>query len=254
MSREPVELRIEDGVARITLCDPDNRNAVTIRSAEAFARTTRQATTDPSVRVIVLVGTGAFFSVGGDIAEFLANKDDLAAHLAVLTDNIHAGVRHLVHARAPVVVGLNGIAAGGGVGMMLTGDVIVARQSAKINSGYTRSGLTPDAGLSWFLPRLVGHARAFEIVAMNEFISAETARELGLVSRVVADEDFEAELEATVERFKAMAGTVLGDAKRLLRQAAGATLDAHLEAEAESIAARVRTAETRAILDAFIKG
>jgi 2-(1,2-epoxy-1,2-dihydrophenyl)acetyl-CoA isomerase len=250
---EPVELRIDDGVARIILNDPGNRNAVTARSAEAFARAARQAAIDPTVRVILLTGTGAFFSVGGDIGEFLSNEADLSGHLAVLTDYIHAGVRHLVHARAPVVVGLNGIAAGGGVGIMLSGDFIIAKESAKINSGYTRSGLTPDAGLSWFLPRLVGHVRAFEIIAFNEFLSARQALDLGVLSRVVADGEFEAELEAAVGRLKAMPGNVLGDAKRLLRHAADVTIDVQLEAEAESIAARVRTPETRAILNGFLK-
>ena len=140
---------------------------------------------------------------------------------------------------------------GGGVGLMLSGDVIVANRSARINSGYTRSGLTPDAGLTWHLPRLIGHARAFEIAAFNEFISAQQALELGLVSRVVDDEAFEAELESVVERLKGSVGSVLGDTKRLLRQGAVQSLEAHLDAEALAIAARVNLPETVEKLAAF---
>jgi len=248
---EPVTIRIADGVARIVLADPDNRNAVTARSSAAFLDAARQAVTSPDVRVIVLAGTGDFFSVGGDIGEFMANEGALAQHLATLTDNIHGGIRHLVQSSIPVVVGLNGMVAGGGVGMMLAGDVIVARRSARIASGYTRSGLTPDAGLSWHLPRLVGHARAFEILAFNEFLTAGQALDLGLVSRVVEDEAFEQELETVIDRLKGGVGTVLGDTKRLLRQSAGQTLDSQLEAEARAIALRVGLPETVEKLAAF---
>ncbi len=250
---EPVTVTIADGVARITLDDASNRNAVTVRSSASFLRASRQAVTDPTVRVIALSGAGDYFSVGGDIEEFLANDDNLPGHIATLTDNIHGGIRHLVQAPIPVVVGLNGVAAGGGVGMMLSGDVIVAKRSARINSGYTRSGLTPDAGLTWFLPRLVGHARAFEIMAFNEFLSASEALDLGLVSRVVGDADFAVEFEAVVDRLKCMPGAVLGATKRLLRQAAGATLESHLEAEACAIANQVALPETLEKLASFAK-
>ncbi len=250
---EPVKLAVADGVARITLDDATNRNSVTVRSSAAFLRACRRAATDPSVRVIVLVGQGNYFSVGGDINEFLANGDDLPGHIAVLTDNIHSGIRHLVHAASPVVVGLNGIAAGGGVGMMLSGDVIVAKRSARINSGYTRSGLTPDAGLTWFLPRLVGHSRAFEIAAFNDFISADDAKLLGIVSRVVDDADFNEELESVVARLLAAPGSVLGETKRLLRRSASSSLESQLDAEALAIAKRVTMPETLERLARFAK-
>lgn len=248
----PVTLTITNGVARIVLDDAANRNAVTAQSSAAFLAAARQAVSAPDVRVILLTGTGDVFSVGGDIGEFMANEPALSQHLDVLTGNIHGGIRLLVEANVPVVVGLNGMVAGGGVGMMLAGDVIVAKRSARIASGYTRSGLTPDAGLTWHLPRLVGHARAFEIVAFNEFVSAEQALDLGLVSRVVDDEAFETELESVVEKLKNSVGSVLGDTKRLLRQAAGQSFANQLDAEARAIAARVSLPETLENLAAFV--
>ncbi len=251
---EPVRLAIADSVARITLDDPANRNAVTLRSSAAFLEAARQSVTAPGIRVIVLTGTGDVFSVGGDIGEFVASEESLSQHVAILADNIHGGIRHLVEARIPVVVGLNGLAAGGGVGMALCGDVILAKRSARIASGYTRTGLTPDAGLTWNLPRLVGHARAFEIVAFNEFLSAQQALELGLVSRVVDDDDYEPGLEAVIERLKGGVGSVLGEAKHLLRQSAGQSFESHLDAEAQAIAARVGLPETLERLKAFARG
>ncbi len=246
-------MTVADGVARIVLDDPAKRNAVTARSSAAFLAAARRAVNDSDVRVIVLTATGDFFSVGGDIGEFMANEHALSQHLEVLTDNIHGGIRHLVDAPVPVVVGLNGIVAGGGVGMMLAGDVIVAKRSARIASGYTRSGLTPDAGLTWHLPRLLGHARAFEILAFNEFVSAEQALPLGLVSRVVDDDQFEAELETVIEKLNGSVGRVLGDTKRLLRQSPDAAFEAQLDAEAQAIAMRVGLPETVERLDAFAR-
>jgi 2-(1,2-epoxy-1,2-dihydrophenyl)acetyl-CoA isomerase len=249
----PIDYRVEAGVARITLDDDANRNAVNQRFCEEFARVTRMAATDPAARVILLGARGRFFSVGGDLNEFVAEADRVRDHVHGMTDLFHTGIRHLHHAAAPVVVALNGMAAGGGLSMVLTGDMILARRSAKLNSGYTRSGLTPDGGATWLLPRLVGHLRAFEIMALNETLSAEAAQALGLVTRVVDDEAFEGEVERVVAALAAMAPGVLATLKRLMREGAGRSFESQLDVEGETIARRAETAETLAILRSFLK-
>jgi 2-(1,2-epoxy-1,2-dihydrophenyl)acetyl-CoA isomerase len=251
MVSNPIEFTVSDGIARIIMDAPENRNAVTARFAEEFSRCTRIAASDRTVKVIVLTGTGDFFSPGGDIAEFLGAGDQIDQHIAYLTDHMHAGTRHLASANAPVVIGLNGMAAGGGFGLVLSGDYVIARRSARLNCGYTRSGLTPDAGTTWFLPRIVGHARAFEIAAMNEMITADEAQHLGIVNKVADDPEFAEALEAVVARFAAMPAGSLGTTKRLLRQAESRSLEAHLEVEAEGIRQQVRSAETLAVLNSF---
>lgn len=253
MPDNPIKLTIADGLARIELNNPAGRNAITADSASEFARTTREAATDSSVRVILLKGTGSFFSPGGDIEGFLEQEHRIDQHLAVLTDGIHAGVRHLARARAPVVVGLNGMAAGGGMGMALCGDFVVAAESARMNCAYTRSGLTPDAGTTWFLARRLSHALAFELAALNETITAERAREIGLVNRVVPDEQFDDALEQVIAQFLAMPDTVLGETKLLLRNALENPLECHLEEEAKGIIARGRMPSTIALLKKFLE-
>lgn len=252
-ARKPIAYDVSDGIARIIFDDPENRNAVTAAFAHEFARVTELATTDSSVRVILLGARGSTFSVGGDIREFLADEARIGDHLRLLTDLIHAGVRHLVGAPVPVVVALNGMAAGGGFSMALTGDLVIAKRSAKLNSGYTRSALTPDAGLTWLLPRMVGHARAFEIIALNETLSAEQARELGIVNRVVDDDAFDDEIERLVRRLAEMPLGLLGAVKRLLHDGGGNNLATHLDAEADAIVGRVETPETRDVLSSFIR-
>jgi len=249
----PIDFRVENGVARITLNDDANRNAVNLRFVQEFARITRLAVTDPSVRVILLAANGRFFSVGGDLNEFLSEEERVRDHVHSLTDLFHVGIRHLHRAPAPVIVALNGMAAGGGFSVVLTGDIVIAKRSAKLNSGYTRSGLTPDGGATWVLPRLVGHQRAFEIMAFNETLSAEAAQQIGLVTRVVDDEDFDGEIERVVAHCASMPKDVLGTLKRLMTQGRSISLEAHLDIEGETIAKRAETPETLAVLKAFLK-
>jgi 2-(1,2-epoxy-1,2-dihydrophenyl)acetyl-CoA isomerase len=254
MLHEPLSFTIADGVARLVMESPANRNAVTAAFARRFSECCRLAATDLSVRVILLRGRGPFFSPGGDIREFLEQEHRIGEHVAELTDGIHAGIHYLVGAPAPVVVGLNGVAAGGGLGLVLAGDYVIARDDAKLNCAYTRTGLTPDAGVTWFLANRLSHNRAFELAALNETVDAARAEALGLINRVVPADAFEAELEAVVARFAAMPEGVLATTKRLLRHATESSLETQLEREAEAIIGRVELPATVAALKKFAAG
>lgn len=247
-----IDFRITDGIARITLDDQANRNAVNLQFCGEFAKAARQAATNTTVRVILVEARGRFFSVGGDLNEMLAEADRAQDHVQSMVDLFHVGISHLHRAPSPVVVALGGMAAGGGFSLVLAGDLVVAKRSAKLNSGYTRSGLTPDGGGTWLLPRLVGHQRAFEIMALNETLSAETARALGLVTRLVEDEAFDEDIERLLATLSAMAPGVLGTLRRLMREGATRSFGSHLDAEGEQIARRAGTPETQAILRSFL--
>lgn len=249
-----VQLTVDEGVARILFEDAAGRNAVTLEFCRAFARVTRQAATDPDVKVMVLTAKGRFFSVGGDLADMLAHVDTVRDHVHEMTDLFHVGIRHLHHAPVPVVVALHGMAAGGGMSIALAGDLIVAGRSGKFNSGYTRSGLTPDGGLSWLLPRLVGPVQAFRIMALNQSIGSEEALRLGLVTKVVEDADLDQEVEAMVAALRDMPTGVLGTLKKLTREGAGRSFEAQLDIEGETIARRAESPETLAILRSFLSG
>jgi len=247
-----VDLIIENGVARIIFQDEGGRNAVTLEFCRSFARATRMAATDPDVRVILVAAKGRFFSVGGDLGDMLAHVDTVRDHVHEMTDMFHVGIRHLHHAPVPVVVALHGMAAGGGMSIVLAGDLILAGRSGKFNSGYTRSGLTPDGGLSWLLPRLVGPVQAFRIMALNQTIGAEEAMRLGLVTQVVEDEDLDREVETLVGILCDMPTGVLGTLKKLTREGAGRSFEAQLDLEGETIARRAENPETLAILRSFL--
>jgi 2-(1,2-epoxy-1,2-dihydrophenyl)acetyl-CoA isomerase len=151
----------------------------------------------------------------------------------------------------PVVCAVNGTAAGGGMSLVMMSDLAIATRSARFNLAYTRSGLTPDGGATWFLPRLVGTQRAFDIMALNPTLSAEQAEELGLIARVVEDESFASEVERTLQQLAQAPSNAVGRAKRLLRQSLSNNLETQLELEGRQIAENVSAPETLAALKAF---
>jgi 2-(1,2-epoxy-1,2-dihydrophenyl)acetyl-CoA isomerase len=150
-----------------------------------------------------------------------------------------------------VVVALNGMAAGGGFSLVCAADLVFARRSARLNSGYTRSGLTPDAGATYTLPRLVGSRKAFELMALNPTLTADEAQTLGIVSRVFDDDAFEAGVDAAIAGIARMTPGILAKLKRLVREGATRTLADQLDAEGLSIAGCASSPETLARLKAF---
>jgi 2-(1,2-epoxy-1,2-dihydrophenyl)acetyl-CoA isomerase len=129
----------------------------------------------------------------------------------------------------------------------------VAKQSAKLNAAYARAGLTPDGGCTWFLPRIVGLRRAFDLLATSPTLTARQALELGIVSRVVADDEFGAEVERVVRSLAAAPAGGLAALKALLRESPSCSLQAQLEAEAQSIAARAAAPESQQAFREFLR-
>lgn len=251
MEYEKISFGIADGIARILIDDPANRNAVGLEVTRELARAAVACEADESVRVVLLSATGEVFSVGGDLNEFLAERDRIREHVREMTTWFHLAIAVLNRLEAPVVCGVNGAAAGGGFSLACMTDLAIARRSAKFTLAYTRSGLTPDGGATWFLPRLVGAQRAFDIMATNPTLSAEEAAALGIIARVVDDERFEDELEATLAGLAALPANAAGRAKRLLRQSLDNGLEQQLELEGAAIAAGAAHPETLAALEAF---
>ncbi|OCC23553.1 enoyl-CoA hydratase [Croceicoccus estronivorus] len=248
-----ITLSIADGVATLTLANPERRNAVDLQFTKDFALAALDCATDPRVRVILLRADGPMFSVGGDLAEMIAEKDRAERHVLEMASHFHLGIERLRNAPAPLVVALNGTAAGGGFSLVLGGDVVIAGQSAKLVSAYSKSGLTPDGGATWLLPRLVGRSRAFTILALNPVLTAEAAERIGLVSQIVKDDELDREAMAVARKLAALPSGALAVLKRQLDESAGNGFADQLALEAEWIAKRAADPETQAALDAFFK-
>ena len=236
MAYEALQLERSGGVARITINNEANNNAVGHQFCREFALATLEIASDPDVRAVLIEGRGKSFCMGGDLKEFLSQQGQIRAHVRDMATHFHVAVAQLHNGTAPVIIAVNGMAAGGGFSLVLNADIAIAKRSAKFVPAYTRSGLSPDSGGTWFLPRLVGLQRAFDIFATNPTLTADQAMQLGIVSRVVDDAVFDAEVDKLVQSILAMPPGALSTLKRLLRQSASATLEQHLIAEADALA------------------
>jgi 2-(1,2-epoxy-1,2-dihydrophenyl)acetyl-CoA isomerase len=202
--------------------------------------------------VIVIDAEGPMFSVGGDIDSFVANKDRVHAHILDMATQIHIGIASLRRAPAPVIMAVHGMAAGGGFSFVCGADVVIAGRSAKFNPAFTRSGLTPDAGGTYFFPRIAGSRKAFWIMATNPTLTAEQAEEIGLVSLVVDDDKLAEETNRVARQFADTPSDALCALKTLFRASLTNTLDDQLSLEARSVSSIAATPTTLAMLDAFL--
>ncbi|SNS27481.1 2-(1,2-epoxy-1,2-dihydrophenyl)acetyl-CoA isomerase [Sphingomonas laterariae] len=246
-----VTLEIAGGIARLSLANPARRNAIDLEFLEDFAAAALDIQSDASVRVILLRADGPVFSVGGDLADMVANRHRAERHVLEMASLFHLGIERLQASRAPLVVALGGTAAGGGFSLVLGADLVIAGQSAKLVSAYLKSGLTPDGGATWFLPRLVGRQKAFEIMALSPVLSAQDAQALGLVARVVADDALDAEATAVAAQLAALPSDALFVLKRQLHASPGHGLADQLAVEAGGIARSAAQPDVQAALDAF---
>ena len=188
---EFIQCAIDNGVGIITLDRPEANNALHADAAKELWEATTELTEDPSVRAILVRANGKMFCSGGDLKYMLALEDEaaLAKALKVTTTYFHAAVSRLLRGNAPVVMAIQGAAAGGGFSFAITGDIVIAAESAKFKMAYTASGISPDGGSTWFLPRLVGLRVAQRLALENPTLTAQEALGINLVTQVVPDDE-----------------------------------------------------------------
>ena len=243
---------LQDHVARITLNRPDAGNALDGEMGHELMHAAIRCSEDRAVRAVLLSGAGRMFCVGGDLKSFAAQGERLSAHLKELAGMLHMAISRFVRMDAPLVVAVNGAAGGGGMSFVLAADLVLAAESAKFTMAYTRAGLSPDGGSTFFLPRIVGVRRALELALTNRVLTAREAQEWGLVTRVVPDAALAAEAQALAAQLAAGATRAFGAAKRLLHHSSSESLETQMELEAQAIAERSRGADAREGIAAFI--
>lgn len=243
---------VKDHVARITFNRPDAANALDLQMGLDLMHASIQASEDPAVRAVLITGAGKMFSGGGDLKSFAAQEDKLPGHLKEVALYLHAAISRFVRMDAPLVVAVNGSAGGAGMSLCLFADIVLAAESAKFTLAYTRAGLSPDGGSTYFLPRIIGLRRALELALTNRVLSAKEAAEWGIVTKVVADSELQAEAQALASQLASGATRALGAAKRLLHHSFAESLETQMELEAQAIAGQARTRDAREGIAAFI--
>jgi 2-(1,2-epoxy-1,2-dihydrophenyl)acetyl-CoA isomerase len=219
------------GVRTITLNRPERLNAVDPTMADELPAAVSDAANDDAVRVVVITGAGRGFCSGLDLSQppqlpsaTLAERVDPVAWVG-------RWVLSLAHCEKPVIAAVNGAAAGAGFGLALAADIRLVAASARMTAGYVRRALSPDAGVSYFLPRLVGLARAADILFTGRDLDAAEAERIGLASAVFPDAEFAERVAGYAERLAAGPPLAFALTKRLVRDAYDAPLESHLERE-----------------------
>ena len=252
MAYETIGFEVTDGVATITLNRPRAYNALNLALARELFAAVLEADEDAAVRCVAITGAGAAFCAGGDVKEFAAAGPRAALYIKELTTYLHGAVSRLCRAAKPVVMGINGVAAGGGMGLALAGDLVVAATSARFTMAYAGIAASPDVSSTYFLPRLVGLRRATELHFTNRVLSAAEALEWGLVTRVHPDAELAGALTALARELAAGPTLAFGRAKRLFQDSAGETLETQMELEAQAIAASAHTEDFAHAVQAFV--
>lgn len=249
MSEQNLLCDVAGGVGRLTLNRPAQGNAIDVALADALMEAAVRLAEDPAVKVVTLTGNGRLFCAGGDIAAFSAGEP--GAVIARITVSLHAAINRLAMMPKPLVCLVNGPAAGAGLGLAMLGDIVLAASSSHFTSAYTAIGVSPDAGTSWLLPRLIGLRRAQDMILTNRRVGPEEAVAIGLITRMVPDDALASEGDKIAQSLGAGATGAFTTARRLLHRSHCSSFADQLEAEAAGIVAAARSEEAKARFAAF---
>jgi 2-(1,2-epoxy-1,2-dihydrophenyl)acetyl-CoA isomerase len=230
----PIRVETHPSYRLITLNRPERLNALTVEMADALSAALDAATADESCRALLLTGAGRAFCAGQDLT---AVAGMAPGDIAGLLDHYNLLIKQLRALPMPVVCAVNGVAAGAGANLALASDIVLAAQGATFVQAFARIGLIPDCGGTWFLPRLVGMARARALAMLADPVPAATAAEWGMIWQVVEDDRLMAEAHALAARLAGAATHGLALAKRALDAAETNDLDRQLDLERDLQAA-----------------
>lgn len=248
MSNIPLIVSRQNAIVTLQFNRPNALNALDVPMAKALLATVRDIATDRSVRTVVMKGAGKAFMAGGDLATLQANPVQGAADLLCALNEVAA---LLAQINAPVIAQAHGVAAGGGMSLMLLADFIIAAEDTRFNLAYINIGTSCDVGASWSLPRLVGLRHALEIAMLGDTLSTNDALRMGLINRVVPAAELDTSVQQLAERLANGPTTALGHMRRLMRASFDRDLPTQLAAEASAFNACAHTADLPEGIAAF---
>lgn len=256
MSYETVQLEMRDGgIGLLTLNRPASLNALTTEMAKEFMSAIGEAR-ERGARALVLTGAGRAFCAGGDLRtmqEMAQSSGRIEAFFDEPLGLLNECLVLLQEAPLPIIAAVNGSASGGGCNLALACDIVIAAESARFNQAFVRVGLSPDCGGTYLLPRLVGLRRATELLMTGDVVDAESALEMGMINRVVKDDELMSEAMSLAARLAQAPTASIAKTKRLLAASAVNSFSAQLEAERQ---AQIESGKTKDFLEgvaAFIE-
>jgi len=251
MQFENLKFEVQDGLARLTFNRPNAANSFNLEMTREFLEAATICSEDSKIRAVLLTGEGRFFCAGGDLKGFAAARDEVSKFVAETADTLHAAISKFARMNAPIVAAVNGPAAGAGMSVVCMTDIALAAESAVFSMAYTAAGLAPDGSSTYFLPRIVGMRRARELMLTNRRLSAAEAEAMGIIERVVPDNDLMAEAEKVARALANGPTLAFGAVKKLLLASQTAQLEDQLDAETNAIASMTITQDGREGVLAF---
>ena len=251
MSYQTLRFDQSGPITRITLNRPDAANgmndAMTAELADAAARCDVDQT-----KAVILTGAGRFFCAGGDLKAMAGSPLGPGPFVKGIADDLHRAISRFARMDAVLITAVNGIAAGAGFSLAISGDLVVAARSASFTMAYTRAGLSPDGSASYYLPRLVGVRRAHDLMLTNRTLSAAEAEQWGLVNYVVEDAELVARTDQLAGEIAAGAKGSNAAVKKLILASFDNGIEAQMDLESRLIAQNADCADGREGIDAFL--
>jgi enoyl-CoA hydratase/carnithine racemase len=249
---EGIDYSVAEGVGTIRLNRPERKNAFTLEMVDRWAEILHGARADPAVRVVILTGTGDAFCSGVDLDRRYASEPPTPLQRAqLLTDHVHRIPLALEALDKPVIAAVNGVAIGAGMDMALMCDMRIMARSARMSEGYIRVGTIPGDGGCYYLPRLVGPAKALELLLTGDFVDSAEAARLGIVNRVVDDADLDDAVATLARQIVHAPPLAIRAIKRAVYQSARQDLRTSLDQIAAQSAVLGTTQDSAEALSAF---
>ena len=257
MNHKPdaITLNVDAGIARIVLDRPEKGNSIGIEFIDAFDAVTLECSERDDIRAVLITANGPRFCVGGDIDDMVDTFKDghLPSYIRKCNALLQGGLARLQRMRAPSIVAVQGNAAGGGVSMLSSCDIIVAADHVRFVAAYPGIGYSCDMGGSTMLTRRLGMSRARRFYLLHEQLDARTAEQIGLVDMVVPKEELTATAEAIARRWASGPTAAYNEIRRLMLTAQDTPYETQMELETQSLARLARTEDAREALSAFLE-
>lgn len=253
MHYETIALGVSKGVARLVLNRPDQLNALDTTMHEELASALAGIQSDSSVRCLLITGSGRGFCAGQDLGAVDFNAEQEVDLGGALEQYYNPLVKRITGMNIPVIASVNGVAAGAGANFALCCDIVIAARSASFIQSFSKIGLVPDCSGSWFLPRLIGPARANALAMTGDKLDAETAAEWGLIWKVVDDDQLVETSEKLAQRLAMGPTAALALTKRLMAASWQNDLDAQLDLERDYQRALGNSGDLREGVCAFLE-
>ena len=253
MKFKTINFKVENGVAFIELNRPKQYNSLNSTMAEDLFKVSLECDDNPEIRSVLLTGAGEkAFCAGGDLHSFYEYGSKMPAHLKEVTTILHGAISRFSRMNAPLIVAVNGVAAGAGFSFVGFADFVLASSNASFISAYSKAGLTPDGSSTYFLPRIIGSRRYMELVLTNRVLSAKVALEWGLVNSVVDLKNLQSEAIKLAEQLAKGPSLAFGKLKNLVHNSFLDSLEGQMEFEARMIAESAKTTDGKNGVDAFV--